>query len=62
MREKDKVWIYRYSLIIFDEELDEIPHIETGIIWAYTFADAMAKLVAYYGDNVIVEVLSIRRQ
>ena len=54
MIEKNKVWMYKYSLVIFDET----SHIKTGIVWAATFADAMSKLVSYYGDDAIVEVRS----
>ena len=56
MKEKNEFLMYKYSLIIFDEEFDETSHTETGIVCATTFADAMAKLVSYYGDEAIVEV------
>ena len=56
MKRKDELWMYKYIVEAYIEDIDNKNFTESGIICATTYTDAMEKLATYYGEEAIVEV------
>ena len=56
MKREDELWMYKYIVEAYIEYVSDKSFIESGIICATTYTDAMEKLTTYYGEDAIVEV------
>ena len=56
MKRKDELWMYKYIVEVYIEDIDNKSFVESGIVCATTYTDAMEKLTTYYSEDAIVEV------
>mgnify|MGYP003292202598 CR=1 FL=1 len=56
MKREDELWMYKYIVEAYIEDISDKNFIESGIVCATTYVDAMKKLVDFYDEEAIVEV------